>query len=591
MIKAISLFILAFSFTTAHASDFSPSRLTLSAPSMSDINIPLNIPVMVSGTPATVIFSVFTSDNGSSVNAVRNGFLGWHYVNHIDTCVYVSQSYQFNPGKNTIMWDGKNQDGVIVVVSWGEYTYYLFGYDNKSPKIPAALHMPFMWDDTSIIVTRNSEGAPIARPIIYSGANEWKTQQDPWERIRSRWTIGGDPDDASLVETTLYSGWNEHCQVAPDPQNDSMFFITTIDNTLIGHLRKYRWVSGGEAVMQHDWGDDGQFLWEVHASPGDWCAHQPLRSFDNDFLITTDTDFRGVSDTAELVIVDSGDGDELNRIDLSDWWIRPQDSETGGQKSGGPTDMDVMHGKLLLGSHTSCLNQVIDPLNESGEYTLWVNGNGDYVGDKNDAGDHLRSWVCNDYEQAPFKHTVSFDDYLFSVFPADGLGSSSFGLFAPDGTGIGYFAFANETTGAKYGQYIVDIGSPYDGIYCDNTSIDTQTGGWWYVAHDTFRGVIGFGIVDHVEEEDRSPAFSVDGNYPNPFNTGTTIRFTLTDAAETKVEVFNMAGQKVNTIVDGFLDAGVHSVSWNAVTHAAGVYICRVKSGRYSGMIKMSYVR
>ena len=82
----------------------------------------------------------------------------------------------------------------------------------------------------------------------------------------------------------------------------------------------------------------------------------------------------------------------------------------------------------------------------------------------------------------------------FFIFSADGLSTNSFGLFAPDGTGVGYFSFANETEGYKYGQHIIDTGSAYDGIYCDNASVITSLGvpekGWWYIAHDSFKGYI-----------------------------------------------------------------------------------------------------
>ena len=68
MKKAIFLFILAFSFTTAHAEDFNPTRLTLSAPlwMWGEFNkvAQLEIPVTLTGTPATVLFCVFTKDMG-----------------------------------------------------------------------------------------------------------------------------------------------------------------------------------------------------------------------------------------------------------------------------------------------------------------------------------------------------------------------------------------------------------------------------------------------------------------------------------------------------------------------------------------------
>ena len=80
------------------------------------------------GTPASVIFLVYTKDAGSKIGKVTNGYLGWHYVNSIDTCVYFSSPTALDKGSNTITWNGKDKDGQAVPV--GTYSYYLWGYDN-----------------------------------------------------------------------------------------------------------------------------------------------------------------------------------------------------------------------------------------------------------------------------------------------------------------------------------------------------------------------------------------------------------------------------------------------------------------------------
>ncbi len=121
--------------TTVSAADFSPTLLKMSTDAVVQYDFDgsdLEIPVTVSGTAAGVIFSVFTRDKGDEVGAVQNGFLGWHYVNKIDTCVYFSSLKNMEYGANTIVWDGRDQDGSVVPA--GEYTYYLWAYDNQSPK-------------------------------------------------------------------------------------------------------------------------------------------------------------------------------------------------------------------------------------------------------------------------------------------------------------------------------------------------------------------------------------------------------------------------------------------------------------------------
>ena len=53
------------------------------------------------------------------------------------------------------------------------------------------------------------------------------------------------------------------------------------------------------------------------------------------------------------------------------------------------------------------------------------------------------------------------------------------------------------------------------------------------------------------------------GSYPNPFNPTTTIKYNLKENAKIRVDIFNIKGQKLNTLVDQNKNAGYHSVVWN----------------------------
>jgi hypothetical protein len=168
---------------------------------------------------------------------------------------------------------------------------------------------------------------------------------------------------------------------------------------------------------------------------------------------------------------------------------------------------------------------------------------------------------------------------------------SSFGLLAPDGTGLGYFAFSGETSGPKLGCLIVDSGSAYDGIYSDNESAymqGTMGYGSWYIAHDSISGVIAY--VNDVED-DAPAAFTLSDNYPNPFNPATSIPFTLAGESKVTLAVYNVAGHKVATLVDGVLDAGAHEVTWDASDFASGVYFCRLETGGVSKTMKMTLMK
>ena len=75
--------------------------------------------------------------------------------------------------------------------------------------------------------------------------------------------------------------------------------------------------------------------------------------------------------------------------------------------------------------------------------------------------------------------------------------------------------------------------------------------------------------------------FQLDQNYPNPFNPSTTIRFFLPSFAKVKINVYNILGQKVHTLVNGRLPAGEHSVIFHARGLPSGLYFIRMKAGNF----------
>jgi hypothetical protein len=77
-------------------------------------------------------------------------------------------------------------------------------------------------------------------------------------------------------------------------------------------------------------------------------------------------------------------------------------------------------------------------------------------------------------------------------------------------------------------------------------------------------------------------SFALLPNYPNPFNPETTIRFDLPTTALVDVSAYNLAGQRVETLLRDQMPAGSHSVVWFAGEHPSGVYIIRLEAGELS---------
>ncbi|MCA9732859.1 T9SS type A sorting domain-containing protein, partial [candidate division KSB1 bacterium] len=80
-------------------------------------------------------------------------------------------------------------------------------------------------------------------------------------------------------------------------------------------------------------------------------------------------------------------------------------------------------------------------------------------------------------------------------------------------------------------------------------------------------------------------------NYPNPFNPETTIEFNLAKSGRTTLEVYNVMGQRVATLVNGQLNSGLHRFTFDATQFATGVYIYKLTSGNVTQVKKMMFLK
>jgi hypothetical protein len=86
-------------------------------------------------------------------------------------------------------------------------------------------------------------------------------------------------------------------------------------------------------------------------------------------------------------------------------------------------------------------------------------------------------------------------------------------------------------------------------------------------------------------------SFVLGQNYPNPFNPSTSIDFAITVKEKVTLEVFNIAGQKVSTLVNNTLTPGQYTADWNAASFSSGVYFYKLTQGSSSSVKKMILVK
>lgn len=114
----------------------------------------------------------------------------------------------------------------------------------------------------------------------------------------------------------------------------------------------------------------------------------------------------------------------------------------------------------------------------------------------------------------------------------------------------------------------------------------------WYDARIALEHGRGLRKGDGVEDATMPTQFVLEQNYPNPFNPSTTIRFSLPEAANVTLQIYNMQGQLVNTLVSENLGAGYHNVVWNGhnmngVSAASGLYFYKITAGNFQQAKKM----
>lgn len=169
------------------------------------------------------------------------------------------------------------------------------------------------------------------------------------------------------------------------------------------------------------------------------------------------------------------------------------------------------------------------------------------------------------------------------------VGISTLTTIIPQGfqyiTGPDYVEAPSEWTEFMYDLSAYDGQNVYIAIRCvsndafvfyvDNFNVHSNGGG---VSNDDINSPVAF--------------TELKGNYPNPFNPETTIRYSVKEAGPVAIEIYNLKGQLVKSLVSDDKAAGEHSVIWKGTDNnnrpvSSGVYFYKMSAGKYSSTKKM----
>jgi len=142
-------------------------------------------------------------------------------------------------------------------------------------------------------------------------------------------------------------------------------------------------------------------------------------------------------------------------------------------------------------------------------------------------------------------------------------------------------------------EYTLEIDLEYDSTY------------YWYVIPFNAYGepidnqIFGFTTDQdtHEKEENILPLTTeLLGNFPNPFNPETTIEFSLKQSGNISIDIYNIRGQKIRSLINEFMISGTHFVVWNGLddfghTVGSGLYFYRMSTDEYVGVKRMTLLK
>ena len=456
----------------------------------------------------------------------------------MDTLVYLSTGESFATGTDrTITWDRTDKTGAVVL--WCDYQYYLIAIDEGVDGAPISAGV---WPQTD-----SHSQAFIQYETVADGVLE---KPRIWNSF-SYGEVGQDTEAFSMVNyeppegTDWISGG-----ITIEPADDSIIYFENFDGTEEMAMQGKATINpDGPATLHTDFATNGWFKYE---SDGGYSTSGGNMK---DGIVVAGS-MKYMETFADVYTIDASTGEEIYKIDFSEWFIDPT-SES--QKCGGPGKLRFSPNKPNMVwnvSYASCARLCLDPSQE--EATIWwANMNGDYYCDKNYPGSYGynpdMAWICHDYNSGAYNYCLYNDDYEFVHIINNWAGTGKWQILGPDGSCIATgVTLGNIEGNIKHWMAVIYGGTAYDGVYTPVFTTETVFSGWQ--GYDIDRGIIN---LHQDVVEGTTPVEYFLSNAPDPFNPSTTISYSIDKPGNVSLEVFDILGQKVTGMQEPITSTGM----------------------------------
>ena len=143
------------------------------------------------------------------------------------------------------------------------------------------------------------------------------------------------------------------------------------------------------------------------------------------------------------------------------------------------------------------------------------------------------------------------------------------------------YAFCFDNTGTLSGRsYLSGDGVNYDNMLSSYGDANIRA----KISTDAY--------VDIANEDNVLPLdLQLHPNYPNPFNPSTMISFTINNNIKVLLEIYDIKGRKIETLINSDLRAGQHNIAWNGAQYSSGIYFVNLKTANFDRKQKITLLK